>query len=370
MKKWLKRTVWAFCAVAAALVVCVLGYLAYLFLSYERIPDNVVTEVKNTAQSSGNTAKAGAEYMAITYNIGFGAYSDDYSFFMDGGEYSRAYSPEAVTENVSGAIGVVTEYNGTKPDILLLQEVDVDATRSYHIDEYEIIQGQFAEYASNFALNYHSEYLLYPLTSPHGATDAGLATLSRLEQSSALRRQLPVSTGISKFFDLDRAYVITRVPVDNGRELSIYNVHLSAYTTDITIVSRQIEMIREDMENDLAKGNYIVCGGDFNQDMLGNSPEVFGTEELSANWASPFPTGLLPDGVANAYDLLSSDMHDSRAPSCRNADAPYVEGESFVTVVDGFLISDNVELLCIETVDTGFRYSDHNPVVMRFRLKE
>ena len=28
----------------------------------------------------------GTEYTALTYNIGFGAYTPDFSFFMDGGE--------------------------------------------------------------------------------------------------------------------------------------------------------------------------------------------------------------------------------------------------------------------------------------------
>ena len=60
----------------------------------------------------------------------------------------------------------------------------------------------------------------------------------------------------------------------------------------------------------------------------------------------------------------------NRKPSCRNADKPYEEGESFVTMVDGFLISDNLELIEINTIDTGFAYSDHNPVMMKFKLKE
>ena len=39
---------------------------------------------------------SGELYRVASYNIGFGAYSNDYSFFMDGGKESRARSPEAV----------------------------------------------------------------------------------------------------------------------------------------------------------------------------------------------------------------------------------------------------------------------------------
>lgn len=343
------------------------GYIIYMIVTYHRIADNTVLEVSQTAASKNNIIQCGEEYTALTYNIGFGAYSDDYSFFMDGGKYSRAFSKEAAVKNVTGAAEAAQACN---PDFVLFQEVDLDSTRSYHINQYEIIQEYFVDFAANFGVNYHSSYLMVPLNEPHGASTAGLATFSRFSMYSALRRSLPISGGIGKFIDLDRAYVITRLPVENGKELVIFNVHLSAYATDDTIVGQQIAMLSEDMKQDLAAGNYILCGGDYNQDLLGNSPEVFQTAQTDANWAKPFPTQLLPEGMALSYDLLSKEEHDNRKPSCRNADKPYEEGESFVTMVDGFLISNNLELIEINTIDTGFAYSDHNPVMMKFKLKE
>ena len=44
----------------------------------------------------------GTEYTALTYNIGFGAYTPDFSFFMDGGESSWAKSKESVLDTVQG----------------------------------------------------------------------------------------------------------------------------------------------------------------------------------------------------------------------------------------------------------------------------
>jgi exonuclease III len=40
-----------------------------------------------------------------------------------------------------------------------------------------------------------------------------------------------------------------------------------------------------------------------------------------------------------------------------------------VLTVDGFLASANVEVVEAEVVDTGFKWSDHNPVYMEFILK-
>ena len=39
-------------------------------------------------------------------------------------------------------------------------------------------------------------------------------------------------------------------------------------------------------------------------------------------------------------------------------------------VIDGFLCSPNVTVLSLETLDAGFRYSDHNPVLLQFELQK
>ena len=38
-------------------------------------------------------------------------------------------------------------------------------------------------------------------------------------------------------------------------------------------------------------------------------------------------------------------------------------------MIDGFVVSDNIKVKNIETLDLGFIYSDHNPVAMEFVLK-
>ena len=209
-------------------------------------------------------------------------------------------------------------------------------------------------------------YLFYPLTEPHGASQAGQMTLSRFGIDSALRRSLPIETGVMKFFDLDRCYSVSRIPTADGRELCLYNLHLSAYTSDGSIVAEQLDMLLSDMAGEAAAGNYAVAGGDFNMDLLGNSAEVFGVSGENYTWAQPFPTELLPEGIS----LVSSLDADAPVASCRNADRPYEPGTSFTLTVDGFLVSDNVTVLGCEVVDEGFAYSDHNPVQMTFLLGE
>ena len=198
------------------LVIALLAYLIYLYASYHRIEDNLPLEVESRVEQADAKLTTGKEYSALTYNIGFGAYTPDFSFFMDGGKSSWAKSKDSVLETVQGAGDLVTSYD---PDFALIEEVDLDSTRSYHVNEYSILKDCMPDYDCVFAQNYDSAFLFYPFTQPHGSSKSGLALFSRYPVTDSLRRSFPVSTSFSKFFDLDRCYSISRVPVDNGKEL-------------------------------------------------------------------------------------------------------------------------------------------------------
>ena len=76
-----------------ALLLCVSSYLVYVIVTYERIADNQALTVDGEA--SLDTVAIGSEYTVVTQNLGFGAYSRDFTFFMDGGKESRARSTRA-----------------------------------------------------------------------------------------------------------------------------------------------------------------------------------------------------------------------------------------------------------------------------------
>ena len=347
-------------AVLGLVLAAVLVYLAYALLTYYRVEDWQDLTVKG--QGNG-PAETGRTYTLLSYNIGFGAYSPDYSFFMDGGKFSRALSAEDAQANVTGALETAAAHD---PDFVFLHEVDADATRSYHLDEQAMAEEALTGKAWVSAQNYDSPYLFWPLTCPHGASRSGIMTFSDRTVTSSVRRSLPVETGLTRFLDLDRCYTVTRVPVVGGRELCLYNVHLSAYTSDGTIATEQVKLLLADMEAEYAAGNYAVCGGDFNKDLLGDSGAVFGVAGEGQTWAQPFPEELLGGGIR----LVVPDEDDGNpVPSCRNADRPYQPGTSFVLTVDGFLVSDNVAVESASVVDTGFAWSDHNPVTLTFRLE-
>ena len=346
--------------VSAGIVLILAGYVSYVMITYSRIEDNRTLEITGTARS--DPLKTDTEYTAVTYNIGFGAYTPDYTFFMDGGTQSWANSEESVISCINGDIALLKRH---QPDLTLIQEVDIDSTRSYHVNQFKLLCDGFSDMSATLAVNYHSAFLFYPILQPHGASNSGLLTLSNTKISSAMRRSLPIAESMSKYLDLDRCYSLNYINTENGKQLVVVNTHLSAYGTDSSLQTRQLEKMFGDMRKEYEKGNYVICGGDFNHDFTGNSKERFNGEvPAEYSWAAAFPDQLIP---AHFQKLVNYQSGGS-VPSCRNCDKPY-SPDSFVLTVDGFIVSDNVETTYMDIIDNQFLYSDHNPVKLQFKLK-
>lgn len=358
LKKLLLKTV---CITLALALLTALGYVGYVVFTYDRLEDNLVLDVDGTAEH--NVVLEGEEYVIVTQNLGFGAYTQDFTFFMDGGKESRAASANSVINCINEGIDTVSFYN---PDFILFQEVDIDSTRSYHIDQYAILSDGFPGYSRVKAINYDSAYLMYPILEPHGASYSSMATFSRFTIQSSVRRSFPISTSLSKFLDLDRCYSVSRVETEGGKELVIYNVHSSAYGGSDEIRTAQMTMLLNDMKAEYDKGNYVICGGDFNHDFTGDSTQLLndGMGTLDFGWAQPFPEELIPEGFSRAISYKNGEYN----PTCRDCDIPYERG-NFTIIVDGFIISDNVRCVEVENIVTDFTYSDHAPVVMKFVLE-
>ena len=165
------------------LLLIVGGYLIYVFASYHRIPDNqvlipepdpfVYARMDRVPPERIDLIPEKQTYKIVTYNIGFGAYTPDYSFFMDGGSSSWAKSEEALKENLIHISKLLESYDS---DFVLLQEVDEDGTRSYHVNEIGYMCA-IDLFQHVYARNFDSPFLFWPLLEPHGANKSGLLTL-------------------------------------------------------------------------------------------------------------------------------------------------------------------------------------------------
>ena len=364
MKKAIKITAVTLLTLIIALIVAAVCYVVYVAVQYYRIEDNLTLEID--AGQTVESAMTGQNYSIVTYNIGFGAYSPEYSFFMDSGvmedgtevtgKYSKGLSKEDVQKNTDGAVSVLKDQDA---DFVFVQEVDEDGDRSYHVNQVEALRTAL-QGDMTYAENFHTAYLLYPFNDPHGKNNAGIVTFSKVALNSSVRRSYPVDTGFAKFFDLDRCFSVNRVSVTGGKELVLVNSHMSAYDAGGIIRAEQLEMLCAFMSEEYAKGNYVIVGGDFNHE-LADSFGAFPTKQKQPSWAYPLTDGDLPEHFSIAASREGTG-------TCRSAEIPYTPGVNYVNVLDGFIVSDNVRVNSVRNIDTGFAYSDHNPVRMEFVL--
>lgn len=376
VKKAVKITAISLAALIGAFILIVLIYVIYVAAQYYRIGDNLALEVKNGQTQS---ISAGEEYTVISYNLGFGAYSPEYSFFMDegvmkdgkkvAGKYAKGMNKADVEKNVSGQAELIGEQNA---DFYFLQEADEKADRSYHINMVERMTSALPLHASIYAENFHTANLIYPFNDPIGKTDAGILTLSRYRVQSAVRRSFPITKNfIDKLFDLDRCFSVQYLPVEGSDKfLTLINLHMSAYDKGGTIRAKQLEMLNAVLKEERDKGNYIVAGGDFNHCLIADQFEsdeaafaAFKSEQVTPDWVK---SSVLHERELTEGFRIAANKEKA---TCRGADIPYTAGVNFETVIDGFLYSDNIEVVREETVDTGYAFSDHNPVKMSFRLR-
>lgn len=372
--------------ILGVIILIVGGYVGYVLLSYSRIGDKKL-EVTGTATKE--VVNTGDELVITTYNIGFGAYSQDYTFFLDTGydengnptcgTSSTAKSYDDVVFNTNGAIKAVKDQN---PDFALFQEVDTKSTRSYHVNQDKAIVDSFAGYSHTHAVNFHTAFLPYPLYDMHGKVNAGLTTMSRYTILEAERKQYTIADDFSKLFDLDRCFSVQKMKVNNSKELYVINSHMSAYDEGGKIREAQMKELNDFLSLCKEIGAYVVIGGDFNHDLLTYNPDFsyntstsrpFNMTKKTPDWISYL---FNEEGKAPFIDGYSVVINDNN-PTCRNNDIEWDPKTSFVTAVDGFIVSDNISVESVEVIQTkngkkgidGFAYSDHEPVKMTFKLQ-
>lgn len=294
----------------------------------------------------------------LTLNTGYGGLDDSADFFMDGGESVNPASQAQVEQNM---VGIEDLIRAADADIVLLQEVDTDSKRTFGIDQWRQYEFDLEDYESRYALNYSCDYVPYPLPTI-GKVHSGIATFSRYDIESATRYSLPCPfSWPMRVANLKRCILVSRIPIErqDDQELVVVNVHLEAYDDGEGKVA-QMEMLMQILEEEYAKGNYVIAGGDFNQsfpDGLERYP-VSG----SAQW-TPGQLTELPEGWSYAWD--------SSTPTCRLLNQPYDprSSETQYYVIDGFILSPNVELVKVRTQDADFAVTDHNPVLLEVNLK-
>lgn len=314
------------------------------------IPDRSVEAVLTT----------GDPLSVVSWNCGYGALGDNADFFMDGGTSVYTADKERVDSNLSGIRDALKALN---PDLVILQEVDINSARSYGTDERTILRDVLPGASDSFAYNFNTLFVPYPLP-PMGHVESGLYTLSAAAPRISERISLPVPFSWPiRLFNLKRCLLVSRFPVaGTDKELVLINLHLEAYDSGEGKEAQTKQLVSL-MQEEYAKGNYVIAGGDFNQRFTNIDQSAY-----------PVYDGMWQPGVIDASSFGSDFtlLMDNSFPTCRSLDRAYAgsekEGFQFY-LIDGFIISSNVKAESVETLDYGFVCSDHNPVRMTFVLE-
>ena len=355
MKKVLKTAAKILGILVAIVLVAAVGLVTWLTVT-EYKPEAVETvQVSGLATDALNQR----EFTVLIWNLGYCALGEESDFFMDGGKEVRPDSAELVTKNRIGAEQLIAQ---TGADFTLLQEVDSDSRRSSGVDEVSLFRASWPNWDSAYALNYSCDFVPYPLP-PIGKVHAGLLSFNSFDVREARRISLPCPfSWPMRAANLKRCLLVERIPIEGSeRELVLVNLHLEAYD-DGEGKKAQTEQLLRLLNEEYAKGNYVVAGGDWNQAFPGTLD------------AYPIHVKTWVPGVLDPADVGDwSFAFDASVPTCRLLNQPYDPADAENTqyyVIDGFLVSPNLEVSVVETVDQGFAFSDHNPVLLTVSLGE
>lgn len=333
----------------------VAGYFIYMTVTdYKPEQEITLDMIDNEDKPTLDPQKT---YTATTFNIGYAGLDESADFFLDGGTKSRATSKESVMANLKGISDYLIQQ---RSDFYLLQEVDFKATRTFKVNEYETLSTDLSGYGSTVAINYKVPWVPVPIMKPMGNVNSGLVNYSKYQMASSTRYQFPGEEPWPRQLALlDRCFIETRYPLGNGKDFILINSHMSAYDASGYIREQQVAFIQDYLATQYEEGHYILVGGDWNHELPGTDADDFNKDIPKPDWlqtmSAPFPH--FNWGV------------DAMIPTNRSMEQAYVPGENFVSVIDGFLVSDNIQVLDVKGSDLQFKNSDHHPVTISFKLK-
>jgi endonuclease/exonuclease/phosphatase family metal-dependent hydrolase len=332
----------------------VIGCIVYAKVTYFDPP------IIELLYSNNQTSKLEEDsFSAMIWNIGYAGLGAESDFFYDGG---KMMNPEEKMVH-KYFDGIVNSLSDTSIDFILLQEVDSHSKRSYYLDQVSFLKAQAhkSNPFSHFAYNYKVNYIPQPWTEPMGKVNSGLLSLAKYEPYKVERHQLPGQFGFPKqLFFLRRCLLIQYFHLTNGKDLIFINIHNSAYDDSGKLKAEEMAYLKTILDKEDANGNYIVCGGDWNQ-----CPPDFAYNRLAAGKEGDYSqTNVKPLTEGGQW------IYDPQIATNRKNDKAYDAKKTFTTVIDFFWVSKNISAISCHGINQNFEFSDHQPVVFKFKLNQ
>ena len=312
-------------------------------------PDTMAVEVT----PSQSIASSGVEIKIINWNLGYAGMGKDSDFILDHGSQYRPLSKDLVAKNL---LAINDHLANAKADVLMLQEVAKRSWNTYQTDVYKALQVRFPAYGWTYSFDVRTRWVPWPFTIRNGNATASLIPIASAE-TRALTLEPNFFLGMFR-----KQYRMHIARLDHqGRPWVLVNIHLSAFDKEEDAVrEKQLQEVLGFAQQEYLKGNHVVIGGDWNLRLAPTEfPHTTAIEDLF--WVRDLPQELIPEGWTWGVD--------PQVPTVRSANKPFVEGENYLLIIDGFLVSPNVEVLSVQTDNLQFEHTDHHPVSITVRAR-
>jgi len=317
-----------------------------------------LTEKITTGGSFIKTDTSKNIFTFLTWNIGYCGLGKEMDFFYDGGKMVRP-SKELVTRYIKGVSSFLAP-NDTI-NFILLQEIDINSKRSYHICQTDTFSHVLKTHGYSYADNYVVNFVPVPYTEPMGKVHAGLILFSQYQPVEPERFAFTANySWPKKLFMLDRCFIFTRYPMKNNKSLVVINTHNEAFD-DGSMRKAQMQVLKNKILEEYGKGNYVVVGGDWNQNPVGFDKSKI-ISDPGTDVIPPIENDILPTGWKWVFDPYTS--------TNRSNVKQFKRGENKTTIIDFFVVSPNITVKFVKTIDLGFENSDHQPVIMTIKLSD
>ncbi|NCB01160.1 MAG: endonuclease/exonuclease/phosphatase family protein [Spirochaetia bacterium] len=285
----------------------------------------------------------------LSWNIGYAGMGEDADFLFDNGSSIRPPSKQSVLNNLDGITSFLKE---NQSDVVMMQEIPYSSFTNYNTNVYPILKKEFDQYQWTYSNDLYTKGL-----PPFFRLKIGNSTASRIPIISSEAIALTREPGYFLYvFKKDYRMHITRIN-HSGVNWTLINIHLSAFDDEtVSIRETQLKEIIEFAKKERDKGQHVIVGGDWNLELIDTDFGPYTTSEEDQFWIRPLPSFAQTSGF--------SWVADKNTPSVRTAEKPYVKGENYTLVIDGFFISDNIKVLDVTTIDLNFQPTDHHPVML------
>ena len=346
------------CSFLALVLVFVGGFLIFATATTLKVKDEEDMPISGEVMAK---VDASQELKLVTWNVGYGALDEKQDCYWDGGKGVVGESKDKVIDNINSISEKISELD---PDVFLIQEIDINSKRSYKVNELDILKDKHEiKYNNSYACNFKAGFIPLPLYNPFGKVEGGITSFSKFQLTESKRIQLPIPFKWPvSLLNLKRCLLINRSLIEGSdKELVMINLHLEAYD-DGEGKAKQLKQLMDILEEEYAKGNYVIAGGDFNQTFSNSNVGLEKYPKMN-DWVCPIID-------VTQYPNFTFSMDDT-VPTCRSLYKTYADNDHTnfqYYMLDGFITSNNITVNSVQTLDLGFKNTDHNPVVMKVSL--